>query len=36
MIKADDGKRDIVECNGGRDKADVDNKDDVSGCEKTT
>lgn len=36
VIKADDGKRDIVECNGGKDKADVDEKDAVSGCEKLT
>lgn len=36
VIKADDGKRDVIECNGGKDKADVDAKDDVSGCEKLT
>jgi hypothetical protein len=30
IIKADDGKRDVVKCGGG------DSKDDVSGCEKKT
>ncbi len=36
VIKADDGKQDIVSCGSGKDKADVDNKDDVSGCERET
>jgi Ca2+-binding RTX toxin-like protein len=36
VIKADDGKRDIVSCGSGKDKADVDKKDDVSRCEKLT
>lgn len=35
-IKADDGKRDVVNCGSGKDKADVDSKDDVSGCETET
>ena len=36
VIKADDGKQDIVSCGAGEDKADIDNKDDVSRCEKLT
>jgi RTX calcium-binding nonapeptide repeat (4 copies) len=36
VIKADDGKADVVKCGRGKDKADVDSKDDVSGCEKKT
>ena len=36
VIKADDGKKDTVKCGKGNDKADVDPKDDVSGCEKKT
>lgn len=36
VIKADDGRRDVVRCGRGDDKADVDLKDDVSGCEKKT
>ena len=35
-IKADDGRADNVDCGKGQDKADVDNKDDVAGCEKLT
>ena len=34
VIKADDGKRDVVSCGKGVDKADVDSKDDTSSCEK--
>ncbi|MDX6587776.1 MAG: hypothetical protein QOI31_2249 [Solirubrobacterales bacterium] len=36
VVKADDGKKDTVKCGPGEDKADVDSKDDVSGCEKLT
>ena len=36
IVKADDGKKDFVKCGPGDDKADVDSKDDVSGCEKKT
>jgi Ca2+-binding RTX toxin-like protein len=34
VIKADDGKADNVNCGTGRDKADVDSKDDLKSCEK--
>jgi hypothetical protein len=36
VIKADDGRADNVNCGRGQDKANVDSKDDVSGCEKKT
>jgi len=36
VIKADDGKRDDIACGKGDDRADVDAKDDVRGCEKLT
>lgn len=36
VIKADDGKPDNVNCGAGEDKADVDRKDDLKGCEKKT
>ena len=36
VIKADDGRADNVNCGTGKDKADVDSKDDVKGCEKLT
>ncbi len=36
VIKADDGRADNVNCGPGKDRADVDNKDDIAGCEKTT
>ena len=36
MMKVDDGKRDSVNCGPGQDQADVDRRDDVTGCEKET
>lgn len=36
VIKADDGVADNVNCGTGKDKADVDRKDDVANCEKLT
>jgi Ca2+-binding RTX toxin-like protein len=33
-IKAKDGKKDVVRCGRGRDKAWVDSQDDVAGCER--
>ena len=34
VIKADDGRADNVNCGTGRDKADVDPKDDLKSCER--
>ena len=34
VIKADDGRADNVNCGTGRDKADVDSKDDLKSCER--
>ena len=36
LIRVDDGRRDVVDCGRGRDKADVDPKDDIAGCERKT
>ena len=36
VIKADDGKKDAVKCGPGDDRADVDSKDETSGCERET
>jgi hypothetical protein len=36
VVKVDDGKKDIVKCGPGDDKADLDSKDKPSGCEKKT
>ena len=36
VIKAHDGRRDVVKCGPGEDKADVDRHDQVKGCEKQT
>lgn len=34
IVKADDGRADNVNCGTGRDKADVDSKDDLKSCEQ--
>ena len=34
VVKVDDGEHDLVKCGSGNDRADIDGKDDVSGCEQ--
>jgi len=36
VVRVDDGRRDLVNCGPGQDRADVDRRDDVTGCEKET
>ncbi len=33
VLRAVDGRRDVVDCGAGRDRAEVDPQDRVSGCE---
>jgi len=34
LIRPKDGRRDVVKCGKGRDRAIVDRRDDVGGCER--